>query len=326
MKNLKVLVTGAGGFIGSHVCESLLKMGNTVKALVHYNSRNSWGWLEQSYYLKEIQIVTGDIRDFDTVREVSQKQDVIIHLAALIGIPYSYRTQDAYVATNINGTLNILKAAREYDVKRVIHISTSEVYGTAQYVPIDERHPINPQSPYAATKASADFLALAFQKSFGTPVSIVRPFNNYGPRQSARAVVPTIITQILQGKRMIKLGSVDTTRDMVYVKDTVNGIIKVIESENTIGEIVHIGTNRDISIYELAMLIASLMKCMIQIEYDPERARPEKSEVKKLIADITKIKNIVGWEPSMTLEEGLLETINWFQDNKSVFKTDIYNI
>ena len=256
---MKALVTGAGGFIGSHLCEALIEKGYKVKAFVRYNSRNFWGWLETSFYKEEMEIVSGDIRDFDIIRNTVEKVDVIFHLAALIGIPYSYISPLAYIKTNIEGTYNILQAARELGVEKVVHTSTSEVYGTAQFAPITEEHPVNPQSPYAATKASADLLALSFYHSFDLPVAVIRPFNTYGPRQSARAVIPTIITQILSGPRRIKLGSLHPLRDLTYVKDTIEGFIKIAESEEAMGEVINIGSNSEISIGNLAGLIAKIM-------------------------------------------------------------------
>ncbi len=322
----KVLVTGAGGFIGSHLAEHLVEIGADVAAFIRYNSRNYWGWLEESEYLKDIKVITGDIRDYDGVKKAMKGVDIVFHLAALIGIPYSYESPLAYIKTNIEGTYNILEASLELGIERIIHTSTSEIYGTAQYVPIDESHPINPQSPYAASKASADLLALSFNRSFNLPVSIVRPFNTYGPRQSARAVIPSIIIQILNGNRKIKLGSLYPTRDFTYVKDTVEGFIRIADTEKTIGEIVNIGSNFEISIEKLVGLISSLMNKKVEIEVEKERLRPVKSEVERLWADTRKIKELTGWNPKYSLEEGLQETIKCIYDHFDLYKPEIYNV
>lgn len=330
LSNKRILVTGAGGFIGSHLVEELVKKGCKVRAFVHYNSFNRWGWLDyvDKKIKNSIEIFAGDVRDPNGVKESMRNIDVVFHLAALIGIPYSYHSPDTYVDTNIKGTLNILQAARDLGTEKVICTSTSEVYGTAQFVPITEEHPINPQSPYSATKASADFLVLSFYRSFNLPVSIIRPFNTYGPRQSARAVIPTIITQIASGKTIIKLGSISPTRDLTYVKDTVEGFIKVAESEKSIGKVINIGSNFEISIGDLAILISKLMDTKVKIEEEEQRQRPEKSEVERLWADNTKAKRLLEWSPKYTLEEGLKETINWFsnQDNLRFYKPNIYNV
>ncbi len=323
---MKVLVTGAGGFIGSHLCEALIEKGYGVRAFVRYNSRNFWGWIENSPYKSKIEVVTGDIRDYDSVKDAIKGVDIIFHLAALIGIPYSYVSPLAYIKTNIEGTYNVLQAARELNAKKVIHTSTSEVYGTAQFIPITEGHPINPQSPYSATKASADFLALSFYRSFDLPVTIIRPFNTYGPRQSARAVIPTIITQILSGKRKIKIGSLHPTRDLTYVEDTVRGFIAVTESEKSIGEVINIGMDFEISIRDLAKLISKLMNAEIKVEIEKERQRPEKSEVERLWADTKKAKSLLEWSPKYTLKQGLKETIEWFKVNLHLYKSEIYNV
>jgi NAD dependent epimerase/dehydratase len=331
LKGKTVLVTGAGGFIGSHLVDALLKQEVNVKAFIHYNSFNRWGWLDPALREKTTGspgIFTGDIRDPNGVREAMKGCDVVFHLAALIGIPYSYHSPDVYVDTNVKGTLNILQAARDLKVKKVVHTSTSEVYGTAQFVPITEEHPVNPQSPYAATKAGADFLALTFFRSFGTPVVTVRPFNTYGPRQSARAIIPTIITQILSGKEKLSLGSLSPTRDLNFVKDTVLGFIKAAESEKGQGEVINLGTNHEISIGDLAKKIAAMIGKPVQIENDEERVRPEKSEVERLWASNEKASELLGWSPMYTLDQGLLETIDWFKSpgNLNFYKTDIYNI
>lgn len=326
LQDKKVLVTGAGGFIGSHLTECLVELGAEVTAFIHYNSRNNWGWLEESKYLKDIHIITGDIRDFDSVKKAMKGNNIVFHLAALIGIPYSYESPLAYIKTNIEGTYNILQSGRELNIEKIIHTSTSEIYGTAQYIPINESHPINPQSPYAATKVSADLLALTFHRSFGTPIAIVRPFNTFGPRQSARAIIPTIITQLLNNKEKIKLGSLSPTRDLTYVKDTVSGFIKAAEQECSIGEVINIGSNFELSIGDLAKLIAKIMNKGINIETQEERIRPEKSEVERLLADTSKAKELLNWQPTYSLEDGLKETIDWLTTHIDLYKSGIYNI
>ena len=324
----KVLVTGADGFIGSHLVERLIKDGYDVKAFTYYNSFNSWGWLDTfpKERLKEIEIFSGDIRDPNGVKEAMKGVDGVFHLAALIAIPFSYHSPDSYVDTNIKGTLNVLQAARQLGTERILVTSTSEVYGTAQYVPIDEKHPFQGQSPYSATKIGADRLAESFYRSFGLPVTIVRPFNTYGPRQSARAVIPTIITQLLNGADNIKLGSLKPTRDFNYVKDTVNGFVKIAESEKTIGEEINIATMNEISIGELANEIIRQINPNAKIICDEQRLRPEKSEVNRLLGDNTKIKELTDWEPHYTLSTGLNETIMWLKDNMERYKADIYNV
>ena len=322
----KILVSGAGGFIGSHLTEYLIEQGHKVRAFVRYNSCNFWGWLEKSKYIDNIEIYSGDIRDYDSVYESIKGIDYVFHLAALIGIPYSYHSPLAYIKTNIEGTYNILQAARELKIKRVVHISTSEVYGTAQYVPIDEKHPINPQSPYAASKASADYLAKSFYLSFDLPVTIVRPFNTFGPRQSARAVIPTIISQALSGKKEIELGNLNSSRDFSYVLDTVEGIYKIGLHPDTLGEVVNIGTGKDISVRDLVTLISKLTKVDLKVRVDSKRIRPEKSEVQRLICDYSKANNLTGWKPCYTLEEGLEKTIAWFKENLEIYKDEIYNV
>ncbi len=323
---MKVLVTGASGFIGSHLCEALVKKGCDVRAFVRYNSVNSWGWLESSPILPEIEVVAGDVRNYDSVAKAVEGAEVIFHLAALIGIPYSYTSPDSYVDTNIKGTLNMLQAARALGVKRFVQTSTSEVYGTAQFVPISEVHPINPQSPYAASKASADALALSFYHSFGVPVSVVRPFNTFGPRQSARAVIPAIITQLLSGKPEIKLGSLHPTRDLTFVADTVEGFICASKSKKSVGEVINLGTGRDISIGDLAKLIIKIMGVKAGIVSDKSRKRPKNSEVECLRADNGKAKKLLNWKPVFSLEEGLKKTIFWLESNRKSYKADIYNI
>ena len=324
----KVLVTGAYGFIGSHLTEELVKKGKNVKAFVYYNSFNSWGWIDSlpKEIKDEIEIFSGDIRDPNRVREAMMNVDTVFHLAALIAIPFSYHSPDSYVDTNIKGTLNVLQAARQLETRRVLVTSTSEVYGTAQYVPIDEKHPYQGQSPYSATKIGADRLAESFYRSFSLPVTIVRPFNTYGPRQSARAVIPTIITQLLSGKEEIKLGSLTPTRDFNYVKDTANGFITLSEADNVIGEEINIATQHEISIGELANEIISQINPSARIICEDERLRPEKSEVNRLLGSNEKIRRMTSWEPKYTLKQGIEETIAWFKDHMESYKTDIYNL
>lgn len=324
----KVLVTGADGFIGSHLTEELVKKGKNVKAFVYYNSFNSWGWIDSlpKEIKDEIEIFSGDIRDPNGVREAMMNVDTVFHLAALIAIPFSYHSPDSYVDTNIKGTLNVLQAARQLETRRVLVTSTSEVYGTAQYVPIDEKHPYQGQSPYSATKIGADRLAESFYRSFSLPVTIVRPFNTYGPRQSARAVIPTIITQLLSGKEEIKLGSLTPTRDFNYVKDTANGFITLSEADNVIGEEINIATQHEISIGELANEIISQINPNARIVCEDERLRPEKSEVNRLLGSNEKIRRMTSWEPKYTLKQGIEETIAWFKDHMESYKTDIYNL
>lgn len=324
----KILVTGSDGFIGSHLTEELVRAGYQVKAFVYYNSFNTWGWLDTlpSDVMKNVEIFQGDVRDPNGVKEAMKGTAAVFHLAALIAIPFSYHSPDTYVDTNIKGTLNILQAAREQDLERVLVTSTSEVYGTAQYVPMDEKHPFQGQSPYSATKIGADRLAESFYRSFQLPVSIVRPFNTFGPRQSARAVIPTIITQLLAGKEKIHLGSLTPTRDFNYVKDTVNGFIKIYESEKTIGEEINIATQHEISIGELAEELIRQINPNAKIVCDEERLRPEKSEVNRLLGSNKKIKELTDWKPVYSFEEGLSETISFFKDNMDKYKPDIYNI
>ena len=324
----KILVTGSDGFIGSHLTEELVKAGYQVKAFVYYNSFNTWGWLDTlpSDVMKNVEIFQGDVRDPNGVKEAMKGTAAVFHLAALIAIPFSYHSPDTYVDTNIKGTLNILQAAREQDLERVLVTSTSEVYGTAQYVPMDEKHPFQGQSPYSATKIGADRLAESFYRSFLLPVSIVRPFNTFGPRQSARALIPTIRTQLLGGKEKIHLGSLTPTRDFNYVKDTVNGFIKIYESEKTIGEEINIATQHEISIGELAEELIRQINPNAKIVCDEERLRPEKSEVNRLLGSNKKIKELTDWKPVYSFEEGLSETISFFKDNMDKYKPDIYNI
>jgi NAD dependent epimerase/dehydratase len=329
----RVLVTGGDGFIGSHLTETLVRAGYDVRAFTYYNSFGSLGWLEHSPpdVKKAFDIFSGDIRDPNGVRKAVHGCDVVLHLAALIAIPYSYHSPDAYVDTNIKGTLNILQAARDHGAK-VVHTSTSEVYGTANYVPIDEQHPLQGQSPYSATKIGADQLALSFYRSFDMPVSILRPFNTYGPRQSARAVIPTIITQLANGKKQVKLGALSPTRDFNFIKDTVAGFIAMMNSDTVVGEVVNIGSNFEISIGDTAKTIAELMNVSVEILSDEERFRPEKSEVERLWASNAKAKELLGWEPKYGglegFKRGLSETIAWFTnlENLKGYKADVYNI
>lgn len=329
-----VLVTGADGFIGSHLVEALVKKGHKVKAFVLYNSFNSWGWLDHcaDEIKGEFEVFSGDIRDPYGVKNAMQGCDAVLHLAALIAIPFSYHSPNTYVETNITGTLNVLQAARELAIEKIIHTSTSEVYGTAQFVPITEEHPLQGQSPYSATKIAADQLAYSFYASFDLPVVIIRPFNTYGPRQSARAVIPTIITQILSGQKELKLGSVSPTRDFNYVNDTVSGFMAALGSSKGLGEVVNIGSNFEISILDTVNLIAEIMGQEIKIISDDVRIRPDNSEVERLWADNEKAFNLLGWRPEYGGGEGLLtglkETIEWFSNPENIksYKSDIYNL
>lgn len=330
LKGKSVLVTGADGFIGSHLVERLLDENCSIRAFVYYNSFNSWGWLDNfsKDQLKRIEIFAGDIRDPNGVRKAMTGIDIVFHLAALIAIPFSYHSPDSYVDTNIKGTLNVLQAAMDSECQKILVTSTSEVYGTALYVPIDEKHPFQGQSPYSATKIASDRIAESFYRSFDAPVTIVRPFNTYGPRQSARAVIPTIITQLFSGMTEIRLGSVHPTRDFNYVKDTVEGFIKIAESDKVIGEEINIATQQEISIGELASELIRLINPTAKIVTDDIRLRPEKSEVERLLGSNEKIKRLTSWEPTHTLTDGLKETIAWFKnpDNSKMYKTDIYNL
>lgn len=324
----KVLVTGADGFIGSHLTELLVREGYDVRAFAYYNSFNTWGWLDSldGKIKDNIEVFTGDIRDPNGVRTALKDIDVVYHLAALIAIPFSYHSPDSYVDTNIKGTLNVLQAARDFETERVLVTSTSEVYGTAQYVPIDEKHPFQGQSPYSATKIGADRLAESFYRSFNMPITIVRPFNTYGPRQSARAVIPTIIMQLLAGKEEIKLGSLTPTRDFNFVKDTVNGFLKIAQSNKTIGEEINIATGVEVSIGDLANELIKQINPKARIITDEQRLRPDKSEVNRLLGDNTKIKALTEWNPQYDLEKGLQETIDWIKVNLDKYKVDIYNV
>jgi NAD dependent epimerase/dehydratase len=329
-----ILITGADGFIGSHLTEALVRKGYKVRAFVYYNSFNSWGWLDQCGpdIRGHFEVFSGDIRDPHGVKEAMKGCDAVLHLAALIAIPFSYHSPDTYVDTNIKGTLNILQAARELGVRRLIHTSTSEVYGTARFVPITEEHPLLGQSPYSATKIAADQLAYSFYAAFGLPVVIARPFNTYGPRQSARAVIPTIITQILSGKHQIKLGAVSPTRDFNYVQDTVTAFIAALQSDNGVGEAVNFGSNFEISIGDTARAIAEVMNAEVEILADDQRLRPKKSEVERLWADNDKARKLFGWQPAYAgldgFKRGLSETVQWFSrvENLGQYKANIYNL
>lgn len=326
----RILITGADGFIGSHLTELLVRQGYSVKAFCFYNSFNSWGWLDtlSKDLLSKIEIFTGDIRDPNGVREAMKDVDIVYHLAALIAIPFSYHSPDSYVDTNIKGTLNVVQAARDFEIERILVTSTSEVYGTAQFVPITEAHPKQPQSPYSATKIGADSIADSFYRSFDLPVTIVRPFNTYGPRQSARAVIPTIISQLLSGAKEIKLGDITPTRDLLYVEDTVRGFHAIANCKELIGHEVNIATQSEISIGDLAQEMIDQINPGAKIVTDEERLRPAKSEVFRLFGSNDKIRKFTEWEPDHTLAEGIEKTIKWFsdKDNLSRYKADIYNV
>jgi NAD dependent epimerase/dehydratase len=322
----KVLITGAAGFIGSHLCEKCAEIGLETTAFVRYNSNNRWGWLEGSTYLKDIKVITGDIRDFDSVKNAIKGCDMIFHLAALIGIPYSYVSPLAYIKTNIEGTYNVLEACRETGCENIITTSTSETYGTAQYVPIDEKHPLVGQSPYSASKIGADQLVISYRRSFDLPVKIARPFNTYGPRQSARAIIPTIITQILNGKKSIKLGNLSPTRDLTFVKDTVKAFVEIAKTKSLIGQAVNIGMNEEISVGDLARAIADTMGKKIEIVEEEQRVRPDGSEVERLRCDNSLLVSQTEWRPEYDLKTGLAETIEWLSKNMQFYKTDIYNV
>lgn len=330
LKNKKVLVTGADGFMGSHLVERLLEEGASVRAFCYYNSFNSWGWLDTlpEKKLKDIEIFTGDIRDAGSVKSSMKDIEVVFHLAALIAIPYSYYSPESYVDTNIKGTLNVLQTARELGTARILTTSTSEVYGTAQYIPIDENHPRQGQSPYSATKIGADSIAESFYRSFNSPVTIVRPFNTFGPRQSSRAVIPTIITQLLNGETALKLGALHPTRDLLFVRDTVNGFVEIAKSEQCIGEEINIATQSEISIQGLADKLISLINPKASILADEIRMRPEKSEVERLFGSNAKLKSLTDWKQEYSFEDGLKETIEWFSSpvNLARYKSSIYNV
>jgi NAD dependent epimerase/dehydratase len=324
----KVLITGADGFIGSHLTEMLVAKGYQVTALHQYNSFNNWGWLEHVNCKNDIKVLCGDIRDLNYCKTISKDVQIIFHLAALIAIPFSYLAPDSYVETNIKGTLNICQAAKENGISRLIHTSTSEVYGTAQYVPIDEKHPLHAQSPYSASKIAADAMVTSFYNSFGLPVTIARPFNTYGPRQSARAIIPTIITQIASGKKEIKLGDTSPTRDFSYIEDCCRGFIMLAESDKTIGETINIGSNSEISIADTLKLIKELMSSDVTFISEEQRKRPEKSEVFRLWCDNKKIKELVGYKPQTNIQDGLKKTIDWMTkpENFKIYKSEIYNV
>jgi len=322
----KILITGAGGFIGSHLAEQVLERGLEVRAFVRYNSGNRWGWLEESPAKKNIEVVLGDIRDYDSVAGAVKGCEAVFHLAALIGIPYSYLSPLAYIRTNVEGAYNVLQASREHGVSQILMTSTSETYGTAQYVPIDENHPLVGQSPYSASKIAADHLALSYHRAFDAPVKIVRPFNTYGPRQSARAVIPTIITQILSGRKELSLGNVEPSRDLTFVRDTASAFFEIFKADGLFGEVVNIGRNEDISIRDLALLIAGLTGAEISIATDAKRIRPAKSEVERLRCDNRKILSRTSWTPGVDLKKGLATTIAWIEAHLESYKADLYNV
>lgn len=328
LTNKTILVTGADGFIGSHLTEMLVKTGGRVKALSQYNSFNNWGWLEDVHCLDDIEVLTGDVRDSGYCREITRKVDVVFHLAALIAIPYSYQAPDSYVDTNIRGTLNVCKGALDNGCERVVHTSTSEVYGTARYVPIDEAHPLQPQSPYSASKISADAMAMSFKNAFDLPLVIARPFNTYGPRQSARAIIPTIIAQMAEKVKEIHLGDLRPTRDLNYVADTCRGFVTLAECDGALGETVNIGSNYEISMADVFHLIAEIMGSDARPVTEQQRIRPEKSEVFRLWCDNTKLKKLTGFTPEYTIRQGLEETIGWFSEpgNLRKYKAGIYNV
>lgn len=327
-RSKKVLVTGADGFIGSHLTERLAKEGARVRAFIYYNSFDRWGWLDETEHdiMDSIEIFPGDIRDPSRVMEAVKDQEIVFHLASLIAIPYSYHAPDSYVQTNVGGTLNVLNACRQVAVERLIHTSTSEVYGTAQYVPIDEKHPLQGQSPYSATKIGADMLAESFHRSFDLPVTIVRPFNIYGPRQSARAVIPTILSQLFQGNKQIKLGALHPTRDFNFVEDMVSGFLSLAEADEAIGHVVNVGSGKEISIRDLVGMLLRITGKEAEIVCDEERLRPEKSEVDRLQCDASLARELTGWQPQHTLEEGLEITAQWIEEHLHSYRTKIYNI
>jgi NAD dependent epimerase/dehydratase len=328
LQKRNILVTGAAGFIGSHLIERLVMEGCHVRALVHYNSTGKWGNIEllPKEVQKSIEIFPGDVTDYQSVKKAVKDCDIVFHLASLIGIPYSYVAPESYVRTNILGTLNVIQACRDYGVEKVVHTSTSETYGTAIYTPIDEKHPLQGQSPYSASKIGADKIAESYHLSFDVPVATIRPFNAYGPRQSGRAIIPTIVSQILSGKRKIKLGLLTTVRDYTFIRDTVDGFIKIAETNRSVGEVINVGFGKGISVKDLAETIIKIIGAKVEIICDEVRIRPEKSEVLVLICSNEKAKQITGWEPRYSLEEGLKETIKFIEDNLSLYKADNYNI
>jgi len=330
LQGKKVLVTGAGGFIGSHLVETLVRRGCRVRAFLRYNALGFKGWMEHVSpdIAAEVEVVTGDVRDYSSIQQAVQGQDVVFHLAALISIPYSYRAPESFVRTNVDGTLHILRAAQEAGVQRILVTSTSEVYGTARYVPIDEQHPRQAQSPYAATKIAADSLAESFYRSYDLPISIVRPFNTYGPRQSPRAIVPTIITQLLQGRQKIQLGALHPTRDLVFVQDTVDGFIRIAETEALIGKEINIATGKETTIGDLAQFLIQMINPTAEIEVDPARLRPKKSEVERLCGDASLLRELTGWQPIFSLKRGLEITVEWFKRHRQLlfYKADEYAI
>jgi len=322
----KILVTGAGGFIGSHLVELLVAAGLDVKAFIHYNARNNWGWLESLEIKNQIEVVSGDIRDYDSVYSALHDCESVFHLAALIGIPYSYVSPRAYIDTNINGTYNILQAAKERSLNQIVLTSTSETYGTAQYVPIDEKHPIVGQSPYSASKISADQLAISYFRSFNLPIKIVRPFNTYGPRQSARAIIPSVISQILTSSHIVKIGSLTPTRDLTFVKDTCSAFYEVFKSDKLIGEVINIGMGTEISISDLVRMILNIFNQQLEIVSTEERIRPANSEVERLVCNNEKLLAFTNWKANYDLRRGLQETINWMEANTNFYKGTLYNI
>jgi len=323
-----IMITGATGFIGSHLTEQCIELGYKVKAFDRYNSNNHWGWLEDSKHTSDFEVILGDVRDYDSVFKAMQGCDSVFHLAALVGIPYSYVSPLAYIRTNIEGTYNVLEVAKNKKLDHILTTSTSEAYGTAQYVPIDECHPLVGQSPYSATKIAADQLAISYYRSFGLPVTIARPFNTYGPRQSARAVIPTIVTQLLSKQRDVRLGSLEPTRDLNYVSDICNGLIALAECDEAIGREINIGSGQEISINELANLIIGIIGVDARVISDEHRVRPEDSEVERLVCDSGLLKQLTGWKPEITIKEGLVKTIEWFEDEDNLrkYKSGIYNI
>lgn len=322
----KLLITGAGGFIGSNLTEKCVEAGYDVKAFVHYNSRNYWGWLETSDVKNDVEIITGDVRDYDSVSSALEGCDSVFHLAALIGIPYSYISPIAYIQTNVIGTYNVLQASRELGLENILITSTSETYGTAQFVPINEKHPVVGQSPYSASKIAADQLGISYHRSFGLPVKIVRPFNTYGPRQSARAIIPTIVTQILTGKKAIKLGNIHPTRDLTFVKDTAAGFLAIAKTDQLDGEVTNIGMNEEISMGDLAKKIMEIMASKVEIITEGERVRPDTSEVERLKCDNSKIQQFTDWRPDYNLDKGIRETVEFIETNLESYKADIYNV